>query len=101
MASLLGLCLFGETMTTFQLIGGALIVIGGVAQIVFTTSAANKEVDDAAVDGEVALAAQVGAGGAGFIDATPDGMDPKLAAIADGAQDAADTYEKEHPEADR
>ena len=34
-------------------------------------------------------------------DATPDGMDPKLAAIADGAQDAADTYEKEHPEADR
>lgn len=53
------------------------------------------------MDGEVALAAQVGAGGAGFIDATPDGMDPKLAAIADGAQDAADTYEKEHPEADR
>lgn len=45
MASLLGLCLFGETLTAFQLIGGALIVIGGVSQIVFTTSAANKEVD--------------------------------------------------------
>lgn len=33
-------------------------------------------------------AAQVGAGGAGFIDANPDGMDPKLAAMADGAQKA-------------
>lgn len=97
MASLLGLCLFGETMTAFQLIGGALIVIGGVSQIVFTTSAANKEVDDAAVDGEVALAAQVGAGGAGFIDANPDGMDPKLAAMADGAQKAADAYDRDHP----
>ena len=100
MASLLGLCLFGETMTAFQLIGGALIVIGGVSQIVFTTSAANKEVDDAAVDGEVALAAQVGAGGAGFIDANPDGMDPKLAAMADGAQKAADAYDRDHPDAD-
>ena len=100
MASLLGLCLFGETLTAFQLIGGALIVIGGVSQIVFTTSAANKEVDDAAVDGEVALAAQVGAGGAGFIDANPDGMDPKLAAMADGAQKAADAYDRDHPDAD-
>lgn len=33
MASLLGLIMFGEVMTTFQLIGGALIIIGGVAQI--------------------------------------------------------------------
>ena len=81
-------------------LGGALIVIGGVSQIVFTTSAANKEVDDAAVDGEVALAAQVGAGGAGFIDANPDGMDPKLAAMADGAQKAADAYDRDHPDAD-
>ena len=32
MASLLGLFMFGETMTTFQIIGGALIVIGGVAR---------------------------------------------------------------------
>ena len=32
MASLLGLCLFGETLTAFQLIGGALIVIGGVSR---------------------------------------------------------------------
>lgn len=76
MASLLGLCLFGETMTAFQLIGGALIVIGGVSQIVFTTKAANEVEGDAAVNGEVSLAAQVGAGGAGLIDATPDGMDP-------------------------
>ena len=42
---------------------------------------------------KVALAAQVGAGGAGFIDANPDGMDPKLAAMADGAQKAADAYD--------
>ena len=83
-----------------QNVGAALIVIGGVSQIVFTTSAANKEVDDAAVDGEVALAAQVGAGGAGFIDANPDGMDPKLAAMADGAQKAADAYDRDHPDAD-
>lgn len=42
MASLLGLMMFGETMTSFQIIGGALIVVGGVAQIFFSTSAANK-----------------------------------------------------------
>lgn len=97
MASLLGLLLFGETMTAFQLIGGALIVLGGVSQIVFTTKAANEEVGDAAVDGEVALAAQVGAGGAGFIDASPDGMDPKLAAMADAADAAAEAYDQGHP----
>ena len=43
MASLLGLFMFGETMTTFQIIGGALIVIGGVAQIFFSTAAASKQ----------------------------------------------------------
>ena len=39
-------------------------------------------------------------GGAGFIDANPDGMDPKLAAMADGAQKAADAYDRDHPDAD-
>ena len=92
MASLLGLCLFGETMTAFQLIGGALIIIGGVSQIVFTTKAANEVEGDAAVNGEVSLAAQVGAGGAGLIDATPDGMDPRLSAMANGADAAASQY---------
>ena len=96
MASLLGLCLFGETMTAFQLIGGALIVIGGVSQIVFTTKAANEVEGDAAVNGEVSLAAQVGAGGAGLIDATPDGMDPRMATKADGADAAAHRYDCEH-----
>ena len=43
MASLLGLFMFGETMTTFQIIGGALIVCGGVAQIFFSTAAASKQ----------------------------------------------------------
>ena len=42
MASLLGLFLFGETMTAFQIVGGALIVIGGVSQIVFATKAAGE-----------------------------------------------------------
>ena len=42
MASLLGLFMFGETMTAFQIIGGALIIVGGVAQIFFSTAAANK-----------------------------------------------------------
>ena len=96
MASLLGLCLFGETMTAFQLIGGALIVIGGVSQIVFTTKAANEVEGDAAVNGEVSLAAQVGAGGAGLIDATPDGMDPRMATKADGADAAVHRYDCEH-----
>lgn len=45
MASLLGLFLFGETMTAFQIIGGALIICGGVAQIVFATKAAGKAGD--------------------------------------------------------
>mgnify|MGYP002666899641 FL=1 len=43
MASLLGLFMFGETMTTFQIIGGALIVCGGVAQIFFSTAAASRQ----------------------------------------------------------
>ncbi|NGM18354.1 DMT family transporter [Xiamenia xianingshaonis] len=42
MASALGLLMFNETMTTFQLIGGALIIIGGVCQIVFSTKAASE-----------------------------------------------------------
>lgn len=42
MASLLGLFLFGETMAAFQVIGGALIIVGGVSQIVFATKAAGE-----------------------------------------------------------
>ena len=36
-------------------------------------------------------------GGAGFIDPTPDGMDPKLEAMAEAAQEAADDYDSKHP----
>ena len=42
MASLLGLSLFGETMAAFQVIGGAMIIVGGVSQIVFATKAAGE-----------------------------------------------------------
>lgn len=45
MASLLGLFLFGETMTAFQIIGGALIIIGGISQIFFSTKAAGEAGD--------------------------------------------------------
>lgn len=45
MASVLGLVLFGETMTGFQMVGGALIVIGGVSQIFFSTKAAGAKGD--------------------------------------------------------
>lgn len=95
MASLLGLIMFGEVMTTFQLIGGALIIIGGVAQIFFSTKAANENADNA--EAGAAVLAQVGAGGAGFIDPTPDGMDPKLEAMAEATQEAADDYDSKHP----
>lgn len=43
MASLLGLFFFSEAMTAFQVIGGALIVVGGVAQIFFSTKAASDK----------------------------------------------------------
>lgn len=89
MASILGLIMFGEVMTAFQLIGGALIVIGGVAQIFFSTKAAN----DGEVEAGAAISAQVGAGGAGVIDATPDGMDPKLEAMSAAAQKAAEEFD--------
>lgn len=89
MASILGLIMFGEVMTAFQLIGGALIVIGGVAQIFFSTKAAN----DGEVEAGAAISAQVGAGGAGVIDATPNGMDPKLEAMSAAAQKAAEEFD--------
>ena len=89
MASLLGLVMFGEVLTAFQIIGGALIIIGGVAQIFFSTKAAN----DGEVEAGAAVPAQVGAGGAGVIDATPDGMDPKLEAMSAAAQKAAEEYD--------
>ena len=89
MASLLGLVMFGEVLTAFQIIGGALIIIGGVAQIFFSTKAAN----DGEVEAGAAIPAQVGAGGAGVIDATPDGMDPKLEAMSAAAQKAAEEFD--------
>lgn len=45
MASLLGFIMFSEVLTTYQLIGGALIVVGGVSQIFLSTSAANSNQD--------------------------------------------------------
>lgn len=45
MASALGFFLFGEILTPLQLAGGALIIIGGVSQIFFSTKAAAKEGD--------------------------------------------------------
>ena len=43
MATVAGLVLFGETLNMFQAIGGALIVIGGVAQIFLSTKGAQAE----------------------------------------------------------
>ncbi len=37
MATILGITLFSEPITFMQIIGGALIIIGGIAQIVFST----------------------------------------------------------------
>ena len=45
MASVAGFVLFGEVLTTFQLIGGVLIVVGGIAQIFVSTSAAQQAGD--------------------------------------------------------
>lgn len=42
MASILGFVMFGEVLTTFQLIGGALIIVGGVSQVLLST----KSVED-------------------------------------------------------
>ncbi|OUO88019.1 EamA family transporter [Gordonibacter sp. An230] len=42
MASLLGFVMFNEVLTPLQLVGGALIIAGGVSQIVFSTKAAGK-----------------------------------------------------------
>ena len=48
MASILGLVLFGETLTTFQLIGGVLIIAGGVGQVLAST----KSVEEKSEEGE-------------------------------------------------
>ena len=64
MASLLGLLLFGEVLTTFQLIGGGLIILGGVSQIFFSTNAANKQPAQLEVQA-------AGAIGAGPVDGDP------------------------------
>lgn len=42
MASLLGFAMFGEVLTALQLLGGALIIVGGVSQIFFSTKDASK-----------------------------------------------------------
>lgn len=64
MASLLGLLLFGEVLTTFQLIGGGLIILGGVSQIFSSTNAANKQPAQLEVQA-------AGAIGAGPVDGDP------------------------------
>ena len=48
MASILGLVLFGETLTTFQLVGGVLIIAGGVGQVLAST----KSVEEKSEEGE-------------------------------------------------
>ena len=60
-----------------------------MAQIFVSTEAAN----DGEVEAGAAISAQVGAGGAGVIDATPDGMDPKLEAMSAAAQKAAEEFD--------
>ena len=45
MASILGFVMFGEVLTTFQLIGGALIIIGGVAQVLVSTKSVEEKVE--------------------------------------------------------
>lgn len=45
MASILGFVMFQEVLTPFQFIGGALIIAGGVARIIFSTKSASH-IDD-------------------------------------------------------
>lgn len=72
MASVLGFFMFGELLTPLQLVGGALIIIGGVSQIFFSTKAAGQEKGSLA--SAMGVAAEVGgAGGAGMVDGTPQG----------------------------
>lgn len=49
MATLLGIALFSEPITGMQLLGGALIVVGGVSQIVFSTQQ-RKKTDKTAIE---------------------------------------------------
>lgn len=53
MASILGFLMFNEMLTPFQLIGGALIIIGGVARILFSTKAAGKKGDKIEKEAEI------------------------------------------------
>lgn len=53
MASILGFAMFGEILTPLQLVGGALIIIGGVSQIFFSTKAAAKEGDKVLKEAEI------------------------------------------------
>lgn len=53
MASFLGFFMFGEMLTTLQLVGGALIILGGVCQIFFSTKAASKVGDKIELEAEI------------------------------------------------
>ena len=66
MASVLGLIMFHEIMTIFQIIGGALIIIGGVSQIMITTKKENANKDYAFQ--------AAGAGASGYPDTAPEGL---------------------------
>lgn len=53
MASVLGFFMFGEVLTQLQLVGGALIILGGVSQIFFSTKAASKAGDKIEKEAEI------------------------------------------------
>lgn len=94
MAALLGFFLFGEAMTAFQFIGFILIVGGGFIQIFFTTKEGHDVDDETAKAIESGLAAEAaGSGGAGIIDESPAGMDPRIKAKAEAAQKAVDEFD--------
>ncbi|MEG1517184.1 MAG: DMT family transporter [Raoultibacter sp.] len=85
MASVLGFFMFGEMLTPLQLVGGALIIIGGVSQIFFSTKAASQE--QGALASAMAAATEVGgAGGAGMVDGTPQGYIDTASAEKDAAK---------------
>lgn len=60
MASILGLILFSEMLSGLQMLGGGLILLGGISQIVISTKAAGKQ--------SKFQAEAAGAGAAGYID---------------------------------
>lgn len=89
-AAILGWVLFGEALTALQVFGGIMIVVGGAAQVLFTTKESNANTEEFVEPG-VEVAAMAG-GTAGVADPTPAGMDPKIEAMAN----AADAYDKKN-----